>query len=146
MLPLVLLHTSGDTATSWSGFPWPPERPTFAPDSPSVGSVVELLQTLGSPAVLVAHGDAASISTAVHADHPELVAAEIVIEPTYPADAPIARRTKPTLGVFAAEETADVERLAGGADRVVWPGLSRDLHREAPAAFVRTVERWLARL
>jgi hypothetical protein len=138
-LPLVLLPDSRDASASWSEFAWSLE-------TPSVAAVVELLRTLGSPGVLIAHGDAVRISTVIHVDHPELVAAEIVIEPEYPADAPIARRSRPTLGIFASEESAELERLAGPADRVVWPGFTRDLHREAPAAFIRTVERWVARL
>lgn len=147
--PLLLLHEHAGSAADWSDLAWPDEYRVVAVEETEPADVITLLEGLDSPAVLIGHGSGATTTTLVHTERPELVTAEIVIEPDYSSEDAIARaarRTRPTLGIFASESAAAVERAAGDADLVIWPGFGHALHREAPTAFVRTVTRWLARL
>ncbi|NQX14207.1 hypothetical protein HQQ80_21480 [Microbacteriaceae bacterium VKM Ac-2855] len=147
---LLLLHGRNASPSTWAGLEWSDGSDVVTAEAPTVASVIATLESLQGPAVLIAEHDAALVSAEVHLRRPELVVAEIVIEPSYAqpdsAVPELSGRSRPTLGVFASEPAADIERNAGSADLVVWPGFSRDLHHDAPAAFVRTVERWLARV
>lgn len=220
--PLVLVHDWGGSATSWSTLHWPEGSHAVAVDLADAcfadgmrAAAETVLAQLDGPAVIVGHGMGGQITALIHAEHPELVAAECVIEPAYghpdadrermlrwrdelaadpraaiasaafsphtsaelrdavmagfeatPArvlvdslDAQyfaagavgfdsatrplLARRSRPTLGVFSTESAAEGET---GADTVVWPGFGHYLHLEAPTAFVRTLHRWLDRV
>lgn len=96
--PLVLVHGWGGSAANWDAMPFPSGSRSCAVDLPGHGSaretgpfsirsaveaVLHRVETLGEPAVLVGHSMGAQITTIVHAERPELVLAECVIDPAY---------------------------------------------------------------
>ena len=103
---------SGWTGPVWSRPPWPGQLPTLAEES---ATLVELLERLGVPAVLVAHSMAGPHAEAVARTDPELVAGLVLV------DSSVEWETPGRVGPRLAAPWPELRPAADGSVRsVVW--------------------------
>ncbi|MBW3093336.1 alpha/beta hydrolase [Bifidobacterium sp. 82T10] len=157
----VLVHGWAGSPRVWDGIDWPDDWNVHAYTLPGHGerrddgpwtipSAAEDLADYirntvpaGKQALLIAHSMGGQLSLAVHANHPELVAGEVVIDPAYGAMGEEATRAfherflermsdDPTKAVLDFIEGAHSPAIPGD----VWNGVLSDVHRTNPQALV----------
>lgn len=158
---VVLVHGWAGSPSVWNGIDWPADWNVHAYTLPGhadrrddgpftipsaaadLADYIRRVVPAGKQALLIAHSMGGQLSLAVHANHPELVAGEVVIDPAYGA---MDEEAKPEyherfLNVMREYPTDTVLDFIEGAHSpsipdAVWNGVLDDVRRTNPQALV----------